>query len=98
MLIIDEEGIIDQTTASAAGRVYWKDIAGLTYSHKRLQKMLYLHLVDFDEQLERSELRNKGLRKGGKIFYGNSVPVVLSTAKVNSNEMEAAIASFQKNI
>lgn len=91
-LVIDEEGIIDNTNAAGIGLIKWADITGLERVQVKSTKILLVHISNPEEYLNRTKGFKKLLIKGNYNMYGTPLSITSNTLKYNFNDLERLIA------
>lgn len=91
-LVIDEEGITDNTNAAGVGLIKWADITGLERVQVKSTKILLVHISNPEEYLNKTKGFKKLLIKGNYNMYGTPLSITSNTLKYNFNDLEQLIA------
>ncbi|MDE3744149.1 STM3941 family protein [Maribacter polysaccharolyticus] len=98
-LIIDSDGITDNTNATSIGLIEWTDITGIRTEQIMSTKFLLIDIENPEKYLKKAknELRTK-LMKANLNSYGTLISITSNTLEYNFEEMEKLIRSeFNKN-
>lgn len=91
-LVIDEDGITDNTNAAGVGLIKWADITRLERVQVKSTKILLVHISNPEEYLEKTKGFKKLLIKGNYNMYGTPLSITSNTLKYNFNDLEQLIA------
>jgi len=98
-LIIDSNGITDNTNATSIGLIEWPDITGIRTNQVMATKFLLIDIEDSEKYIKKAKngIRAKLMRANLK-SYGTPLSITTNTLKYNFSELEKLIHSeFKKN-
>ena len=82
-LVIDAQGIIDNSSGLSAGRIPWSDIRGLHVTVVQRRKFLCVQVDDPDKYVQRASfLKRQLVRMNAKYFGG---PILISTVALSTD-------------
>lgn len=90
-LIIDEEGITDNTSASAVGLIKWTDITEIRTMQVKSTRFILIYIANPHEYLERAKGFKKMLMKGNHNMYGTPLSIASNTLQYKFNDLEKLI-------
>ena len=90
-LIIDDNGITDNTNASSAGLIDWNDITEIKTKQVMSTKFLLIFVSNADKYLERVSGFKRKLMTGNMKRYGTPLSITSNTLKYNFNDLEKLI-------
>jgi hypothetical protein len=90
-LIIDDNGITDNTNASSAGLIYWKDITEIKTKQVMSTKYLLIFVSNPDNYLGRVSGFKRKLMTGSMKMYGTPLSITANTLKYNFKDLEKLI-------
>lgn len=91
-LRIDDQGIMDNTSSSAAGLVEWQDIERIERITIASNKMIMIHVVDPEKYIARG--KNRMIRQAMKMntkLYGTPITIISSSLKIKYKDLEKLI-------
>jgi hypothetical protein len=92
-LIIDADGIIDNTTEMSAGRISWSNIASVNVGKLGLVPLLTIEVHDIEECLAQGNILNRTLKRINRIRV---ITVAADSLGVNPSEIANAIEQYRK--
>jgi hypothetical protein len=92
-LIIDLNGIIDNTTEMSAGRISWSNIASVNVVKLGIVPLLTIEVHDIKECLEQGNILVRTLKKTNKTPF---ITIATDSLGVNPNEMANIIEQYRK--
>jgi hypothetical protein len=98
-LIINSEGIIDNSSGVSAGLVLWKDIIEITTSNVMNQKFLMFIVKNPEEYINRQNgiVKRKAMEMNYR-SYGSPISISANTLDTNFEELyELLQRKFNKN-
>jgi hypothetical protein len=96
-LIIDSLGIIDNSSAVAAGRIFWHDIVGLNVSTISRQRFIVIEVVDPQEFIERGNLFRRILNTLNMKMMGSPIAISSNSLRANFDQLVALLTdAFEK--
>jgi len=97
-LVIDDEGITDNASGVAAGKILWADITGVRTTQVQSTKFLLIDTVDPEKYLiTKNRLKAATMRLNAKM-YGTPVTIPSSALKCSFNDLERIVRrTFEAN-
>ena len=98
-LIIDENGITDNSNASSIGLIEWNDISEIKTEQVMSTKFLLIKVKNPEKYIEKAKSGMKArLMKTNLKMYGTPLSITSNTLKYDFNELEKLIQTeFEKN-
>ena len=90
-LVLDREGIIDNSSAVAAGRIPWSEIQDIQTANISGQTFLAFYVSDPEKYLGRGNILKRGLVKANYKGYGTPIFISTITLKAKLPELEHQI-------
>lgn len=90
-LIIDENGITDNTNASSVGLIEWNDIVEIKTEQVMSTRFLLIFISNPDLYLGRVKGFKQKLMKGNMKTYGTPLSITSNTLKYDFNELERLV-------
>lgn len=87
-LIIDDEGIIDNTNAASIGRIKWSDITEISTRQLMSTKFLLIFTKDPNGILEKASGMKRKLLASSMTMYGTPISITSTTLKYNFSDLE----------
>ena len=87
-LIIDENGIIDNTNTTSIGLIKWSDITEIKTKQIMTTKFLLIFTNNPNEILEKASGMKRKLLAGNMKMYGTPLSITSTTLKYNFNDLE----------
>ena len=87
-LLIDDNGIIDNTNASSVGLIKWSDITEIKTEQVMSTKFLLIYTKDPNGILAKVTGIKRKLMAGNLKMYGTPISITSNTLKYNFNELE----------
>jgi hypothetical protein len=87
-LIVDDNGITDNTNASSAGLIEWADITEIRTQQIRSTKFILVFTSNPDKYLERAHGLKRKLMQANLMKYGTPLSIISNTLKLSYTEME----------
>lgn len=98
-IIIDSNGIMDNSSATSVGLIKWNDITGIKIKRVITTKFLLISVSNPEEYIakSKSKMTSKLMRQNMKIS-GTPINITSSALKYNFKELEKIVrAEFEKN-
>lgn len=93
-LIINSEGIIDNSNATSIGLIEWKDIYGIRSEQVASKKFIMIDLIEPEKYLKKaSNIFKKRLIKTNMEMYGTPISITARTLNFSFNELEKILQS-----
>lgn len=86
-LIINSEGITDNSSGVAAGLIRWSEITGFSEYQVQNSKMLIIHVKDPEKYVNRGSLMKRALNKFNMKMAGSPISISSTTLKVEYKEL-----------
>ena len=94
-LVLDRQGILDNSSGSAAGRVEWRDVRDIQARTISGQKMLAIIVDDPEKFLDRGNFVRRFFARMNYKYYGTPVFISAHALKVDFEELEKMVRDFQ---
>jgi hypothetical protein len=87
-LIIDDKGLIDNSSGLSAGHVLWSDIENISVIEIHMQKLIMLHVTNPQHYINRqpSLLKRKGMQFNKKM-YGTPLSITSNGLKISFDKL-----------
>ena len=86
-LIIDSQGIVDNSSAVAAGRIFWHEINGLKISDIAGQRFITIEVVDAKIFVERGGFLRRTLNAVNTKMTGSPLSISSNSLRVNFDQL-----------
>jgi hypothetical protein len=86
-LIVDDQGIVDNSSAVSAGRVPWEEIIGLRISEIAGQRILVIEVTDPQKYIERCGVFLRMLNAANTKMMGSPINISSNSLKVNFDDL-----------
>jgi hypothetical protein len=97
-LVIDKDGITDNSNATSVGLVEWKDITGMEIRQIKSTRFLVLHTSNPEKYITR--VQNPILRQG-VVFnystYGSPIAIISTSLKISFDDLVRLISTELEN-
>lgn len=96
-LIVDENGITDNSNATSVGLILWKDIVGIEKMTKVSQRFLLVHTVNPEKYIQKAKgkFRQMTMRANYKL-YGSPISIIAYSLKIDFDDLEMMLQSELK--
>jgi hypothetical protein len=93
-VIINEEGIFDNSSYASVGMIKWEDIISIKHSTVMSQKLLFIKIKNPDDYINSQSIIKKMLLKINLKIY--DTPIILSSNALNCNfnKLEEIIVNY----
>ncbi|UBM60047.1 hypothetical protein LAG90_05230 [Marinilongibacter aquaticus] len=91
-LVVDEQGITDNTSATSVGPIEWRDIIRIEKKEVALTRFLLLHINNPEKYIQR--INNIFSRRTAQMnfkMYGTPISIVSNSLKIDFEELEELI-------
>lgn len=96
-LIIDEQGIVDNSSTVAPGRILWHEIVGLSTSTISGVQMLTIDVVDPQKYIDQGNFFIRKLNQANTRMTGSPINIAATTLKVDfDNLVRMMTVAFDK--
>lgn len=91
-LIIDQNGITDNTNATSMGLIEWEDITGIEKKQVMSNRFLILHTNRPEKYIDRAKnvIAKKAMDMNNKT-YGSPITIISNSLKIDFNDLEKLI-------
>ncbi|MDN4013388.1 STM3941 family protein [Chryseobacterium gambrini] len=93
-LIINEKGIIDNSSYTSVGMIFWKDITSIKSINIMSTKFLIINVKDPSKYLNSQRGTKKKLLERTCKIYGTPISISSNTLVYNFDELEKIISKF----
>jgi len=90
-LIIDENGIFDNTNASSIGLIKWSDITGIEVKQVQSTRFLLVYAINPEDYMNKAKGIKRKLMVANNKFYGTPLSITSNTLKCSFDELENLI-------
>lgn len=94
-LVINSEGILDNSTAVAAGFIPWDEITTFLPQTHAGKKFLVVFVRDPDRYANKGGLLKRLMNKANRSLTGSPINISMGTLKIKSDELESI---FRENL
>lgn len=95
-LIIDENGITDNSNATSVGLISWDDIVSIETQQFNKTRFLLIIVKNPEEYIERVTGLKRQLLKSNMRYYGTPISITSTTLKYNFDDLEQLLRSNLK--
>lgn len=95
-LIIDSEGIFDNSSAIAAGRIPWSDISGFVVRTVERQRILTIEVRDPEKYVLRAHILKRPFVAWNSSHFGGPIQISANTLKMNFDELVRTLTEAHK--
>ena len=92
-LIVDAEGIIDNSSGVSAGRIPWSDISGFKISTIQKQRFLTIEVYDAEKYVRRANVLKRPLVALNAKYFGSPIQISANTLKTDFDELIQLVTS-----
>ena len=98
-LIIDKNGITDNSNASSIGLIEWSDISEIKTSQVMSTKFIMIEVINPEKYIEKAKNGMKAkLMRANMKMYGTPLSITSNTLNYNFEELEKLIETeFRRN-
>lgn len=97
-LIIDSEGIVDNSSAVAAGRILWHEVVGLKVSEMAGQRFITIEVVDPEKFTKRGSLLGRMLNSANAKMTGSPINISSNSLRMKFDELfQLLTAALEKH-
>ncbi len=90
-LLVDAEGIVDNSSGGAAGRIPWSEITAISTSFLVGQRYVNVHVIDPERFLVRGTRVQRFFRRRNMAMIGTPISISPNGLAVNFDALEAAL-------
>jgi hypothetical protein len=95
-LVLDAEGIIDNSSAISAGRIAWADVRSLRVQTVKGRPVLTVEVRDPEKYIRRAPLLKRVLVRLNAEFFGGPIHISAVALRMNFDELAATVREFHK--
>lgn len=96
-LVVDENGITDNTNAVSVGLINWTDITEIKTEQVRSTKFLLIFVSKPDKYLDRVGALQRKIMRANLSMFGTPLSITSNTLKYNFTELEKMIFKYHKD-
>ena len=93
-LVLDHEGIIDNSSALPAGRIRWDEITGIRMSDVQSQIFLTIDVVDARRFVERGGALRRFANRANMGLVGSAINISTNGLAISRVELARQLAAF----
>jgi len=93
-LVLDREGIVDRSSAAAAGRVPWSEIRAIEVVSVRSQRLLAVRVVDPEKHLTQGGVLRRLFKKLNYGSHGTPIVIPASALGLPIQSLEQQVRDF----
>ena len=86
-LIVDAEGIVDNSSAVSAGRIPWSDICGFKIKSVQKQRFLTIEVHNPDAYVRKANFLKRPLAALNMKYFGGPIQISANTLKVDFDRL-----------
>jgi hypothetical protein len=92
-LVLGTEGLVDNSSAVAAGFIPWSDVTGVEIFRSGTQKMLVIRVADPEKYIARGNPLKRALNRANTGMVGSPIAISSNTLRIPFNELRDEVAS-----
>ena len=93
-LIIDAEGIVDNSSGVSAGRIPWREIRGFRVTTVQKQRFITFEVEDPLKYVDRGNFLRRKLNRANLKYFGSPVQISANALQIKFDELLSVIAQF----
>lgn len=93
-LTLSAAGLIDNSSAVAAGFIPWSEVTGLGTFQIRRQRMLVIHVVDPGKYIEQGNALKRALNRANAGMCGSPIVLSSNALEIPFDELRSAVAAY----
>jgi hypothetical protein len=86
-LVIDEQGIVDNSSGISAGRIPWSDIVGVHVTTLRRQRFLTIEVSEPTKYVERASFLKRQMVRLNAKYFGGPIQISAIALKIDFDEL-----------
>jgi hypothetical protein len=86
-LIIDDQGIVDNSSGVSGGRIPWSEIKGVHVTTVQMQRFLTIEVRDPEKYIQRASFLKRQLVRLNARHFGGPIQISANTLKINFDEL-----------
>lgn len=90
-LVIDENGIFDNSSAIATGFIPWEDVKGFREIRVRNQRFLIIEVVDPEKYISRSSYISRMFVLANSRFYGSPIAITSNAVSMKFDTLKVMV-------
>jgi hypothetical protein len=87
-LIVDENGIIDNSSGVSIGLIEWKDISGIRTKQVMSTKFLLIDTIDPEKYIQKANKFKGRIMRSNLYMYGTPLSIASNALKYNFNDLD----------
>jgi hypothetical protein len=95
-LVLDQQGIIDNSSAVAAGRIRWDEITEIRFSTLEGQQFLTVQVANPKRFVEMGGFFRRMLNRANTWLVGSSINISASSLRISFDELTKQISEFYR--
>lgn len=90
-LVIDSEGIIDNSGGVSAGRIDWHDVQGFSQLRIHSQVLITIHVADPIKYINRGNVLRRWLMRLNLRYYGSPIHIFANSLQIDALRLKALL-------
>lgn len=90
-LVLDDAGLIDNSSGISAGRILWSDVKGFDVKTVKKQRFLTIEVHDPDKYVQRASAWKRPLVAANAKYFGSPVQISSNALKIDFDTLVKAI-------
>jgi hypothetical protein len=95
-LVIDAEGIVDNSSGVSAGRIPWSDIRGFTVTTVQGQRFLTVKVANPKKYVQRGHVLKRLLVNANATYFGGAIQISANSLKIDFDELVRVANEFRE--
>jgi hypothetical protein len=93
-LTLSSAGLVDNSSAVAAGFIPWSEVTGLGTFQVRRQRMLVVHVADPGRYIERENALKRALNRANASMCGSPIVISSNALQIPFDELRKEVAAY----
>jgi len=93
-LVLSSAGLVDNSSAVAAGFIPWSEVTGLSIFELQRQKMLVVHVADPGKYIERGNAVRRALNRANAGMCGSPIAISSNALQIPFEELRKEVATY----
>jgi hypothetical protein len=93
-LILDSEGMVDNSSAVAAGFIPWSEVTSLDIFQIQSQRMLVVHVTDPGKYIERGSALKRALNRANAGMCGSPIVISSNALEIPFDELRTVVGTY----
>ncbi len=94
-LVLSPRGMVDNSSAVAAGFIPWSDITGFSIFEMKRAKMLIILVRDPESYVQRGGALKRALNRANMKMVGSPLSISANTLKIKFDELQQLLESYR---